>query len=78
MNDLFPWASEEDEIALNYMQAIDRPDEKTEYLLNVHEDEATTESSRPCGEEQPDDRDDEEARVHHRFLRDGLGKGSNK
>ena len=76
-NDLFPWVLEDDEIALNHMRDIDRTEETTELLLNQPTEEAGTEWSFSCGEEQPDDaNDEEEARYQHRFLRDGLGKGT--
>jgi hypothetical protein len=72
-NDLFPWVAEDDEIALNHMQDIARPEAKTELLLNQPADEAGTEWSFPCGEKQPDDAHDEEAaRYQHRLLRGGF------
>ncbi len=76
-NDLFLWVLEDDEIALNHMHDIDRPEEMTELLLNQPAEEAGAEWSFPCGEQQPDDANDEEAaRVQHRFSRNGLGKGT--
>jgi hypothetical protein len=72
-----PRILEGDQIALNHMRDIDRPEEKTELLLIQPAEDAGTEWSFPFGEQQPDDANDEEAaRYQHRFLRDGLGKST--